>query len=151
MYTQNCDGLHKKAGTQSVNEIHGNVESAQCTKCDAHDYDYMEQLGDASPTCKRCGGVLRPNIVLFGMFPHLNEVEAVYRAQQADIVLVVGTQAYFSYITSLFNIAASTGGRLIFVDKSDAKELLSNPLISAEAADAAECYTGEAEKFFSLI
>ncbi len=152
LITQNVDGLHKRAGTESVQEIHGHVESASCTNCSAQDYDYREQLLSKDvPTCVRCGNILRPNVVLFNMFPNFNPLEANYRAEQADVVLVIGTQSYFQYITDMFNVAANSGSRIIFVDKADPEELLANPLINSSVVDVAECFVGEAEAFLSAI
>ncbi|MBM7854818.1 NAD-dependent deacetylase [Desulfohalotomaculum tongense] len=61
--TQNIDGLHQRAGSQKVWEVHGHLRSCRCMKC-KKEYD-MERLAE-NYWCHHCGGLLRPNVVLFG-------------------------------------------------------------------------------------
>ena len=65
LITQNIDGLHHKAGSQNVLEIHGNIWKVQCTKCQclSHNSEVPIQI---LPTCHQCGGLLRPKVVWFG-------------------------------------------------------------------------------------
>ncbi len=67
--TQNIDGLHIKAGSQRVWEVHGHLRTCRCTKCESvYPFDLLVDLyksGQNPPLCEKCGGVLRPNVVLF--------------------------------------------------------------------------------------
>ncbi|MBE3597946.1 MAG: Sir2 family NAD-dependent protein deacetylase [Limnochordaceae bacterium] len=92
--TQNIDGLHQKAGSRRVLEVHGHVRSARCTRCGRH-YDLtalVQRLRQAGigPYCT-CGGPIKPGIVLFGdpMPPAFED--AVSEAARADLMVVVGS------------------------------------------------------------
>ncbi len=96
--TQNVDGLHQKAGSKNVIEFHGNVREAVCMSCrniipieEAH---RKAEEGELPPRCDNCGGVLKPNAILFEEpIPR----EALLRAEEeailCDLMLVVGTSA----------------------------------------------------------
>jgi NAD-dependent deacetylase len=64
--TQNVDGFHRRAGSQQVLDIHGDLHDLECTRCDhretAADYAGLE----IPPRCPRCGAIVRPGVVLFG-------------------------------------------------------------------------------------
>ena len=90
--TQNIDGLHQAAGSKKVWELHGTVHQNFCMNC-SHCYDLayvLEQEG--TPHCRKCGGMLRPGIVLYG--EPLDEVvmeEAIRAIQNCDLLIVGGT------------------------------------------------------------
>ena len=93
--TQNIDLLHTRAGSADVVEVHGSIRRAQCPGClfalpaDA----VLAQLDSApTPTCPRCGEVLKPGVVLFGELLPAAEIErATQLARGARLVLVVGS------------------------------------------------------------
>ena len=93
--TQNIDRLHTRAGSADVVEVHGSISFAECLGClwrepaDA----VLEQLESApTPTCPRCGDVLKPGVVLFGELLPGGELErATQLARGARLVLVVGS------------------------------------------------------------
>ena len=90
--TQNVDGLHARAGSQSLVELHGSITRSHCIDC-AAPADASATDGGAL-TCESCGGLVRPDVVWFGeMLPE----DAFGRAQQAaataDVYLSVGTSA----------------------------------------------------------
>ena len=101
--TQNVDGFHKSAGSRDVIEMHGTIHQLKCTQCHwqatVEDYAGLDTL---PPACPDCGGVVRPDVVLFGeMLPQ----RAVSQYEQAlgegfDLVMVVGTSAVFPYIAA---------------------------------------------------
>jgi NAD-dependent deacetylase len=100
--TQNVDGFHRTAGSTRVIDIHGDLHELHCTKCPAarHVADY-EGL-DSVPTCEECGGLVRPNVVLFGEQLPSDKLEE-YQHQLSrgfDVVFVVGTTAVFPYIAA---------------------------------------------------
>jgi NAD-dependent deacetylase len=93
--TQNIDLLHTRAGSEDVVEVHGSIRRAQCLGClltvpaDA----VLAQLESApTPTCPRCGEVLKPGVVLFGeLLPEAEIERATQLARGARLVLVVGS------------------------------------------------------------
>lgn len=95
--TQNIDGLHLKAGSSNVIEIHGTLEERYCAHCGA-DAD----AGDPAvpPRCTRCGEIVRPRVVLFGEMLPGTALDRLYAelARGFDMVFVVGTTAVFPYI-----------------------------------------------------
>lgn len=96
LITQNVDGLHQRAGSQHVIELHGNLTRNYCIDCEhptaASDLDALTQ--DASATCVNCGGLIRPDVVWFGEMLPEDAIEAAHRtARRADVFLSIGTSA----------------------------------------------------------
>lgn len=94
--TQNTDGLHQAAGTERVVELHGNGTRTVCQRCDhqreATPAVERAQSGRIPPTCERCGGLLRPDVTLFGeSLPGEAIAEARSLAEKADVVLALGS------------------------------------------------------------
>lgn len=90
--TQNIDGLHTDAGSKKVYEIHGSVLRNYCEKC--HKYFDTEYVKNSKgvPTCDKCGGIIKPDVVLYeeGLSePVLNG--AIAAIQSADVLIVLGT------------------------------------------------------------
>ncbi|MFS2247034.1 NAD-dependent protein deacylase [Bacillus sp. A31] len=96
IFTQNIDGLHKKAGSQHVYELHGSIQTATCSSCHAT-YELPYLLQEEVPVClkvssdgRTCGRVLKTDVVLFGdRVKHFDQVEK--SLQRADLLLVMGT------------------------------------------------------------
>jgi NAD-dependent deacetylase len=65
LITQNVDGLHQRAGSQRVIELHGNINRTKCFEEDQV-VEKWEETGEVPPRCPRCGGKLRPDVVWFG-------------------------------------------------------------------------------------
>lgn len=112
--TQNIDGLHPRAGSSDVIEIHGTLETRRCMRCDrpAPPSTPDEDISAGKlPRCEKCGGVVRPNVVLFGeMLPE----KALYRLQDAvdegfGMVFLIGTTAVFPYISQPVIMATHMG------------------------------------------
>ena len=88
--TQNIDGLHTKAGNKNVYEIHGTIYKYHCIKCNReYDAEYVFKEGGI-PTCK-CGGIIKPNVVLYGESLPECYSEALYHIIHADLLIVAGT------------------------------------------------------------
>lgn len=98
--TQNVDGLHSLAGSRNLIEIHGTIHRLRCTEC-PHARTVPDFFGlDIPPACPICGGVLRPDVVLFGeMLPEreILRLEAVLTGG-VDLVVSIGTTSFFPYI-----------------------------------------------------
>ena len=95
--TQNIDGLHQKAGSQVVWELHGSVLRNYCMKCHApYDLDAItalhEQAEDGVPRCPECGGIVKPDVVLYeeGLDSRVIE-ESVAAIRGADLLVIAGT------------------------------------------------------------
>ncbi|KRK57397.1 NAD-dependent protein deacylase [Fructilactobacillus fructivorans] len=87
--TQNVDNLYEKADAKNLNEFHGNLYDIYCQKCGKH-VDYHEYM--KSMYHKNCGGILRPNIVLYGEGINTQTVEnSVRLMSQSDLIVIVGT------------------------------------------------------------
>ncbi len=90
--TQNIDGLHTKAGSRKVLEIHGSLRETYCLKCGKR-YVAPNVPEGLPPYCD-CGGVLKPNTVLFGESLPPAALDGAYRAaQECKLMLVIGTSA----------------------------------------------------------
>jgi NAD-dependent deacetylase len=98
--TQNVDGLHRKAGSTNVIDIHGDVHDILCTECDyrtiVEDYSNLAPL----PLCPACGAPLRPDVVLFGELLPVEKVGTLERELRKgfDVVFSIGTTSVFPYI-----------------------------------------------------
>lgn len=90
--TQNIDGLHTDAGSSRVFEIHGCVRRNYCMKCGAfYDDKYICKMPGV-PKCEKCGGTVKPDVVLYEENLDDNEVGGAVRAiAGADLLIVVGT------------------------------------------------------------
>ena len=88
--TQNVDGLHPRAGSRALIELHGCIDKSRCTKCGQVRELALE--GDPIPHCPECGAMARPHILWFGetYWPGIIE-DAVAHAQRAHVAIVIGT------------------------------------------------------------
>ncbi|MDF3819986.1 NAD-dependent deacylase [Leptospira sp. 96542] len=110
LITQNVDGLHIRAGSKHILEIHGNIFQFRCTKCSFHGHIDNSRQGDGLKFCPNCSALVRPNIVWFGESydPKLFE-NAFLLAQNASVVLLVGTSANVSVPRELAMTAIQSG------------------------------------------
>jgi NAD-dependent deacetylase len=109
--TQNVDGFHQLAGSTRVIELHGSIRTCRCGRCGAG--AAMEEFLAASP-CPRCGGRLRPNVVLFGeMLPEDAWREALAEFSRADLVIAIGTSLAVSPANQLPML---TGGQMALIN-----------------------------------
>jgi NAD-dependent deacetylase len=114
LLTQNVDELHQLAGSRNVIDIHGSIHHAICSACSSRHRLSTETLTALrqAPRCPRCGGMLRPDAVLFG---ELLPAERVRRIRQEfyetvpDLVLAAGTSALFPYISEPVALARRAG------------------------------------------
>ncbi|MBL8437185.1 MAG: NAD-dependent deacylase [Zoogloeaceae bacterium] len=102
VFTQNVDGLHRQAGSQAVIEIHGSLHRLRCVECGRS--RLVPDFGGLAlpPQCPACGGLVRPDVVLFGeALPErgLREFERAWN-RGFDVVFSVGTTSVFAYIAA---------------------------------------------------
>ncbi len=91
--TQNIDGLHQQAGSKTVYELHGSVHRNYCTKCHAfYGLEAMLQQRNTVPCCSVCGGILKPDVVLYGEGLDQHVLSSAIRViSEADMMIVGGT------------------------------------------------------------
>jgi NAD-dependent deacetylase len=106
--TQNIDGLHQKAGSTDVVELHGNIWRARCVACGST-YD-MSAGGKRPDACWDCGDNLRPDVVLFGeLLPPGTFERAAERAARCELCFVIGTSGLVYPAAGLPEIARAAG------------------------------------------
>jgi NAD-dependent deacetylase len=119
--TQNVDGLHQKAGSGNVIEVHGHIRQATCMRCrhSVPSASILDQFveSDRVPVCARCGGLLKPDVVLFGERLPSQAIDAARReAQTCDLMLVAGTSLWVPPAANLPYLAQARGAQLIVVN-----------------------------------
>ncbi|WP_254052802.1 NAD-dependent protein deacylase [Bacillus sp. V59.32b] len=105
--TQNVDGLHQKAGSKNVIEVHGTVTNATCLDCGKH-FDFNHIMKTDLPVCSDCGQILDPDIVLYGDAIH-GWHEAEKSVRDADLFLVMGTSLSVTPVNMFPAIAEQAG------------------------------------------
>lgn len=115
--TQNIDGLHQKAGSKNVFELHGSVLRNYCVKC--HKYYPAETVRDAKgvPLCD-CGGIIKPDVVLYE--EPLNEnvmAGAIHAIRKADLLIVGGTSLTVYPAAGLLQYYR--GSRLVLINRDE--------------------------------
>lgn len=109
LVTQNVDGLHRRAGSTRVLEIHGNIWMVRCTRC-GKVTENLEVPLPLPPLCKDCGALLRPHIVWFGeMLPRDILEEAIGRLQHCKVMLAIGTSSVVQPAASFVLHAKQSG------------------------------------------
>lgn len=139
--TQNIDGLHQRAGSLRVHEVHGHMREATCIHC----YRVVpaeslieEFLAEGQvPRCT-CGGVMKPNVILFGEQLPLNALTAARQDTRAcDLMLVIGSSLTVEPVSDLPLMALGHGAKLIIVNYQPTHlDERADVLIHADLADA---------------
>ena len=114
--TQNIDGLHQKAGSKNVYELHGSVLRNYCMRCNKfYDAEYVFK-SDEIPKCS-CGGVIKPDVVLYeeGLDDNI-VMGAIEKISKADVMIVAGTSLTVQPASSLINYF--NGRELILINKT---------------------------------
>ena len=114
--TQNIDGLHRMAGNKRVYELHGNIHENYCVDCET-EYPLEKILEtDGVPRCDRCGGIIKPWVVLYGEAPdRYTMIGACREISGADCLIVAGTSLSVEPAASLIEYF---GGRdLVVINK----------------------------------
>jgi NAD-dependent deacetylase len=115
--TQNIDGLHGRAGSRTVLELHGNIERNYCLSCGRP--HSSEEIGaqEGPPHCVRCGGMVRPDVVWFGeQLPEEEWEDSVRSSGMADVFFSIGTSAVVYPAASLPLVALQGGAYLVEVN-----------------------------------
>ncbi len=119
--TQNIDGLHQKAGSRTVYELHGSVLRNYCMECSAsYDLDYVmdpENCHGHVPKCSRCGGTVKPDVVLYEEALDDEQIRgAVEAIGKADTLIIGGTSLVVYPAAGFINYFR--GKHLVLINKS---------------------------------
>jgi NAD-dependent deacetylase len=121
--TQNIDMLHQKAGSQTVIEMHGTMQTLTCTQC-YHQVEgalYLDPFVENGklPRCPKCSNILKPDVILFGeQLPQAAWSKAQLEARQCDLMLVVGSSLEVLPVAGLPMQALDRGAHLIIVNNA---------------------------------
>ena len=113
--TQNIDGLHQKAGSNNILEIHGTTYRNYCMDCNkeySHDYIFKSK---GIPRCS-CGGIVRPDVVLYGEMLPDYYIKAIDYIRKADLLIVAGTSLTVQPASGLINYFR--GNNLVIINLS---------------------------------
>ena len=115
--TQNIDGLHQKAGSKRVYELHGSVLRNYCTRCRKfHTAEFIKNA-EGIPRCD-CGGIVKPDVVLYEESLDQNTIEnAVHAISDADLLIVAGTSLTVYPAAGLVNYYR--GNRLVLINRDE--------------------------------
>ena len=123
LVTQNIDGLHQRAGNSpgKVIEVHGTVREVMCMNCGWRGpmQPVLERVaaGEDDPACERCRGILKSATISFGqqLVPEVIE-RAMRAAEQADLLLAVGTSLQVYPVAGAVPVAKAAGARVVIVN-----------------------------------
>lgn len=114
--TQNVDRLHQKAGATRVIELHGNLREAVCLDCKkVFPSTLLEE--ETIPSCKECGGLLKPGVILFGEnLPYEALRHAEMESKRAKLFVVIGSSLEVSPANYFPELAKDQGARLVLIN-----------------------------------
>lgn len=116
--TQNIDGLHQRAGSSNVFELHGSIIRIKCTACNYKE-ERKNEFEDFPPICK-CGNILRPDVVWFGeALPEDVWTKAIIHANQCDLMIIAGTSLVVSPANTLPIYAKQNNAFLVEVNPEE--------------------------------
>jgi NAD-dependent deacetylase len=119
--TQNIDMLHTRAGNKTIYELHGHLREATCINCfvtyDGEPILKQFLVDGLVPCCSKCGGVLKPNVILFGeQLPYRDLQGAQDAAKQCDLMLIVGSSLEVAPASDIPVLAKRHNAKLIIVN-----------------------------------
>lgn len=116
--TQNIDGLHYAAGSKTVYELHGSIHRNYCLRCGAeYDAAYIKGITDGPPPCAKCGGLVKPDVVLYEEGLNQNIVNGAIKAiSEADMLIIGGTSLSVYPASGLIDYFK--GDKLVLINKT---------------------------------
>jgi NAD-dependent deacetylase len=136
--TQNVDGLHAAAGSRDVIEIHGNLHRLRCVACAWRDEVADYEALPIPPRCPTCGGLVRPDVVLFGEMLPAGALARLDEALAApfEVVFSVGTTSLFPYIAAPVVLQVRAGRPAVEINpgRSEVSTLVTHRLQGGAAA-----------------
>ena len=117
LITQNVDNLHRRAGSENIIEIHGNIFKMRCSSSSPHAYEIKEIEEDKK--CKICGETMRPHVLWFDEYYDdtlFQTKSALQRAFQADLLIVVGTTLQTTIPYEIVGIFVRSGKSIVEIN-----------------------------------
>ncbi|MBE7474488.1 MAG: RNA polymerase subunit sigma [Anaerolineae bacterium] len=118
--TQNIDNLHSKASSKTVYELHGHLRTVTCTRCFAVEDSaaaFAKFMRDGQVPRHTCGGVLKPNVILFGEPLPIRELVLAQEAiKEADLLLIAGSSLEVAPASDLPQLALENKAKLIIIN-----------------------------------
>ena len=115
--TQNIDGLHQKAGSKNVFELHGSVLRNYCQSCHKFFDETAVLKAKGVPKCDRCGGIIKPDVVLYEEMLDEDVMDGAARAIRGADMLIIGGTSLVVYPAAGF-VRYYRGDRLVLINKS---------------------------------
>jgi NAD-dependent deacetylase len=116
LITQNVDGLHQRAGSHKIIELHGNIQRTKCFDEHTVIETWQEHI-DVPPRCPHCGGMLRPDVVWFGESLPPEALEAAWEAvEHCELFFTIGTSGVVEPAASLPNLALQAGAVVVEIN-----------------------------------
>ena len=137
--TQNIDNLHFLAGSKQVWEFHGNSRKLICLNCSTIYPVAQMDLSDIPPTCRMCGGLLKPDFVFFGEpIPEPAATKSFLEAQLSDVFLVIGTTGEVMPACMIPRLAKENGAAIIEINtaRSEFTDEVTDVFIETRATTA---------------
>jgi NAD-dependent deacetylase len=120
LVTQNVDGLHERAGSKNVIELHGNINRAKCIDCRKTHQLNAEIIPHQPTNCDKCGAKLRPDVVLFGEMLPVGAFETAEKsANSCEILFIIGTSAFVYPAIGLAELAKYAGAKLVEINPEE--------------------------------
>lgn len=117
LITQNIDGLHQKAGSKNISELHGNIWKLRCTEEGSVTENHETPLKEIPPLCPSCRALLRPHVVWFGesLDPAILN-KAFLLSSSCEVMFVIGTSAVVQPAASLPIAASEAGAKVVEIN-----------------------------------
>lgn len=126
--TQNIDGLHQLAGSKKVYELHGSIQRNYCMDCHTfYDAEYVKNA-EGIPRCKKCGGIIKPDVVLYEEGLDSQTIQGAVRAIVDADMLIIGGTSLVVYPAAGF-IDYFQGKNLVLINRSETARTVRTDLV----------------------
>lgn len=147
--TQNIDGLHQRAGSTNVLQVHGTLSTLTCIGCyqqvraDAYATAYIEE--GIIPRCEACGNYLKPDVVLFEeQLPAQTWLKARQAVDTCDLMIIAGTSLVVTPVAQLPERAKKNGAKIMIINKTPTyMDLQADVLFTGDVAEIIPAITAE--------
>ena len=138
--TQNIDGLHQAARSKRVYELHGSIMRNYCMDCHAsYDAQYVKQQSEGIPRCEKCGGIIKPDVVLYEEGLDSETIQGAVRAIADADMMIIGGTSLVVYPAAGF-IDYFNGKYLVVINKSETgRSVHADLVISAPIGQILDC------------